>query len=30
MNVKVHQDVGPIFERLGYKETERMFTKMIG
>ena len=30
MNVKVHQDVGAIFERLGYKETERMFTKMIG
>ena len=30
MNVKVHQDVGTIFERLGYKETERMFTKMIG
>ena len=30
MNVKVHQDVGAIFERLGYKETERMFTKKIG
>lgn len=30
MNVKTHQDVGAIFERLGYKETERMFTKMIG
>ena len=30
MNVKIHQDVGAIFERLGYKETERMFTKMIG
>lgn len=30
MNVKVHNDVGSIFERLGYKETERMFTKMIG
>ena len=30
MNVKVHNDVSAIFERLGYKETERMFTKMIG
>ena len=30
MNVKIHQDVGAIFERLGYKETERMFTKKIG
>ena len=30
LNVKVHQDVGAIFERLGYKETERMFTKKIG
>jgi hypothetical protein len=30
MNTKVHHDVGVIFDRLGYKETERVFTKMIG
>ena len=30
MNTKVHHDVGAIFDRLGYKETERVFTKMIG
>ena len=30
MNTKVHQDVGAIFERLGYKQTERVFGKLIG
>jgi len=30
MNVKRNNDVGAIFERLGYKETERVFTKIIG
>ena len=30
MNTKLHQDVGLIFERLGYRETERIFTKLIG
>ena len=30
MNTKLHHDVGAIFDRLGYKETERVFTKMIG
>jgi len=30
MNTKVHHDVGAIFDRLGYIETERVFTKMIG
>jgi GNAT superfamily N-acetyltransferase len=30
MNTKTHHDVGAIFERLGYKETERVFTKIIG
>ena len=30
MNTKLHHDVGAIFTRLGYKETERVFTKIIG
>jgi GNAT superfamily N-acetyltransferase len=30
MNTKLHHDVGAIFDRLGYKETERVFTKIIG
>jgi GNAT superfamily N-acetyltransferase len=30
MNTKMHHDVGAIFDRLGYKETERVFTKIIG
>lgn len=30
MNTKLHHDVGAIFDRLGYRETERVFTKMIG
>lgn len=30
MNTKIHQDVGAIFERLGYKQTERVFGKIIG
>ena len=30
MNVKRINDVGTIFERLGYKETERVYTKIIG
>lgn len=29
MNTKMHHDVGAIFDRLGYKETERVFTKII-
>jgi len=29
MNTKTHHDVGVIFDRLGYKETERVFTKII-
>jgi GNAT superfamily N-acetyltransferase len=28
--VKMHKDVGLIFERLGWTETERMFSKYIG
>jgi GNAT superfamily N-acetyltransferase len=28
--VKMHKDVGPIFEWLGWTETERMFSKYIG
>ena len=27
---KLHLDMGPIFERLGWTETERLFTKVIG
>lgn len=27
---KVHKDMGRLFERLGYKETERLFVKWIG
>jgi GNAT superfamily N-acetyltransferase len=27
---KLHKDVGKLFERLGWKETERLFTKRIG
>jgi GNAT superfamily N-acetyltransferase len=27
---KMHKDVGRLFERLGYKETERLFVKWIG
>jgi GNAT superfamily N-acetyltransferase len=30
MNVKRSNDIGAIFERLGYKETERVYTKIIG
>jgi GNAT superfamily N-acetyltransferase len=30
LNTKLHHDVGAIFDRLGYKETERVFTKIIG
>jgi GNAT superfamily N-acetyltransferase len=30
MNTKKHHDVGAIFDRLGYRETERVFTKIIG
>lgn len=30
MNTKTHHDVGAIFDRLGYHETERVFTKIIG
>ena len=30
MNTKTHRDVGVLFERMGYKETERVFTKLIG
>jgi len=29
MMTKKHKDVGPIFERLGYTEAERVFTKVI-
>lgn len=29
MNTKIHHDVGAIFDRLGYTETERVFTKII-
>ena len=27
---KLHKDMGRLFERLGYKETERLFVKWIG
>lgn len=27
---KIHKDMGRLFERLGYKETERLFVKWIG
>lgn len=27
---KLHMDMSAIFERLGYRETERLFTKVIG
>jgi L-amino acid N-acyltransferase YncA len=27
---KLHHDMGRIFERLGYRETERVFTKIVG
>lgn len=27
---KLHLDVGPLFERLGWRETERLYTKVIG
>ena len=30
MNTKKHRDVGVLFDRLGYIETERVFTKIIG
>jgi predicted acetyltransferase len=30
MNVKRSHDIGAIFERLGYKESERIYTKIIG
>ncbi len=29
-STKVHKDVGRIFERLGYRDTERVFTKYVG
>ena len=29
-SVKLHKDVGAIFERLGWTETERVFTKYVG
>lgn len=28
--VKLHKDIGKIFERLGWTETERLFTKYVG
>ena len=27
---KLHLDMGPLFKRLGYRETERVFTKVLG
>lgn len=29
-STKLHKDVGKLFERLGYKETERLYVKWIG
>jgi hypothetical protein len=29
MSTKVHQDNGPLFERLGMKLSDRVFTKML-
>jgi len=30
MGTKLHLDIGPILERLGYSPIERLYTKMIG